>query len=153
MAKDNSVKEKETKVQENASQNVESPEEYDFLQSAKEQPKRNPSRKWHVKFSSFEEDGCVKGNCTVTYNNMIAIKGVKVIEGSKGLFVAMPSFRLGDEYKDLVHPITKEGRQAMNEAVLAAYETQSQQMSDQQSGQQDDQGMVAAPEGVALPFE
>ena len=69
-----------------------------------------------------------------------------MIEGSKGLFVAMPSYKSGDEYKDLVYPVTKEGRQMLNESVLAAYEAQ-RQAAEQDAGTE---AMQEAPEGVPM---
>ena len=102
--------------------------------------------KCDVRFSSFPQEGSVKGVCSVTFNDQIAVKGVKVIEGSKGLFVAMPSYKSGDEYKDLVYPVTKEGRQMLNESVLAAYEAQ-RQAAEQDAGTE---AMQEAPEGVPM---
>lgn len=81
---------------------------------------------YEVKFSSFPDEGSVKGVCSVTFGGEITVKGVKVIEGSKGLFVAMPSYKAGDEYKDIVHPITKEGREKLNEAVIGEFNNQVQ---------------------------
>lgn len=102
--------------------------------------------KCDVRFSSFPQEGSVKGVCSVTFNDQIAVKGVKVIEGSKGLFVAMPSYKSGDEYKDLVYPVTKEGRQMLNESVLVAYEAQ-RQAAEQDAGTE---AMQEAPEGVPM---
>ncbi len=81
---------------------------------------------YDVKFSSFANEGSIKGYCTVTLGGEFAIKGVKVIEGSKGLFVAMPSYKSGDEYKDICNPVTREARENLNNAVLKAYEQQNQ---------------------------
>ena len=62
----------------------------------------------------------------------VRIRGVKVMESSKGLFVSMPSYRAGNgEYKDICFPVTKEARQEFDNAVLDAYQqalTQSQQV-------------------------
>lgn len=53
----------------------------------------------------------------------IAIHDIKIIEGPQRLFVAMPS-RRDDHgiFRDIVHPITSEARQALEEKILAAYE-------------------------------
>ena len=102
--------------------------------------------KCDVRFGSFPQEGSVRGVCSVTFNDQIAVKGVKVIEGSKGLFVAMPSYKSGDEYKDLAYPVTKEGRQMLNESVLAAYEAQ-RQAAEQDAGTE---AMQEAPEGVPM---
>jgi len=81
---------------------------------------------YDVKFSSFPNEGNIKGYCSVTIGGEFAVKGVKVIQSSNGLFVAMPSYKAGDEYKDICNPVTKEAREHLNDAVLKAYEQQSQ---------------------------
>lgn len=50
-----------------------------------------------------------------------AIGNVNVVEGRNGLFVAMPSCKAGDGYRDICFPITKEYREKINKAVLEAY--------------------------------
>lgn len=53
----------------------------------------------------------------------MAIHDIKVIEGPERLFVAMPSRRDDNGiFRDIVHPITSEARQALEEKILAAYE-------------------------------
>ncbi len=55
-----------------------------------------------------------------------ALNHIRVIEGSKGLFVSMPSQKKGEgedaQYFDHFHPLTKEGRDQINEVVLEAFE-------------------------------
>lgn len=54
----------------------------------------------------------------------IAIHDIKIIEGPQRLFVAMPSRRDDNgNFRDIVHPITSEARQAMEEKILKAYRT------------------------------
>lgn len=62
-------------------------------------------------------------NANVDINGVFAIRGVKVIRGEKGPFVAMPQYKdsRGD-YHDICFPCTKEARQQFNDAVLDAYE-------------------------------
>ena len=51
------------------------------------------------------------------------LNDIKVVEGDKGLFVAMPSKRMPDgEYKDIAHPISSEVREVIQNAVLKEYE-------------------------------
>lgn len=110
----------------------------------------NEGMSYDVKFSLFPGEGSVKGVCSVTFGGEIAVKGVKVIEGSKGLFVAMPSYKAGDEYKDIVYPITKEGRQKLNEAVIGEYNNQVQA---HQAAVNQDNGIgfdMAAPMGEPM---
>lgn len=101
---------------------IDAPEDTGITESAES----GKGMSYEVKFSSFSNEGSVRGYCTVTLGGEFAIKGVKVIEGSKGLFVAMPSYKSGDEYKDICNPVTKEARENLNSAVLKAYEQQNQ---------------------------
>lgn len=66
-------------------------------------------------------EGNAKAVAQVTINNEFAIKGIKVYEGEKGLFVSMPSRKIGSEYQDIVFPITAEARAQLNSAVLETY--------------------------------
>ena len=103
-----------------------SPEAQEIMHGEYTHRKEDKGMSYDVKFSSFPSEGSVKGVCSITFGGEIAVKGVKVIEGSKGLFVAMPSYKAGDEYRDIVYPITKEGRQKLNEAVIGEYNNQVQ---------------------------
>src|SRR5262245_11256428 len=59
---------------------------------------------------------------TITIDDWLAIRGIKIIEGRKGLFVAMPNRQRGDStYQDIAHPITAEARATLEGAVLSAF--------------------------------
>lgn len=106
---------------------------------------------YKVKFTSFPENSSIKGICSVTMNDAFCVKGVKVIEGSKGLFMALPSYKSGEEYKDVCHPVTAEGRKSMSEAVLNAYAVQSEEHAQNIGAAGIGQnGQMAAPEGVPM---
>ena len=74
--------------------------------------------------------GTLKGTASVNINDQFAIRSVKIMEGSKGLFASTPGFKGGNGmFKDYCYPITKEAREAFNQAVADAYRqalTQSQ---------------------------
>lgn len=84
-----------------------------------------------VKISSIRPGGNVKAYASINLNDCFAIRNVKVVDSSKGLFIAMPSYKTGNgEYKDICFPVTKEFREQLNNAVIDAYKqalTQSQQ--------------------------
>ena len=82
----------------------------------------------------------------VNINGVFAIRGVKIIEGSNGLFVSMPSYKAGNEYKDICFPITQECRKQLHEAVIGAYE---QAISQGQDTVAKHHGMQA-PEGQPM---
>ena len=78
---------------------------------------------YDVRIHSLRLDGNCRAHASVNINGCFAIRGVKVMESSKGLFVSMPSYRAGNgEYKDIVHPLNTETREMMAEAILAEYE-------------------------------
>jgi stage V sporulation protein G len=65
----------------------------------------------------------LKAFVTITIDDCLVIRGIKVIEGRKGLFVAMPNRRRGTDnsFQDIAHPVTKEAREALEKTVLSAY--------------------------------
>ena len=71
---------------------------------------------------SLREDDKLKAFVSITLENAFVIRGMKIIKGSQGLFVAMPSRRKPDGgYQDLVHPINRETREEMENLILAKY--------------------------------
>lgn len=67
-------------------------------------------------------EGKLKAYATITFDDCFVLHNVKLIEGEKGIFVAMPSRRTKTGvYKDIAHPITPEFRLSLQESILAAY--------------------------------
>lgn len=68
----------------------------------------------------------VKAIASVDIGGVFAVHGLKIIESQKGLFVQMPQSWYEKDgkkhYSDQFHPVTAEGRQALNSAVLDAYD-------------------------------
>ena len=68
-------------------------------------------------------DSSLKAFADVSFAGAFIVKGIKVVEGKKGLFVSMPSEKGKDgKWYDIAHPLTKEFREALSEVVLEAYE-------------------------------
>lgn len=66
------------------------------------------------------------GFAAITLDNELVIKGIKIIEGNKGLFVSMPSSKGSDDkYYDDVFPLTGDLRNHINDTVLDAYEEEA----------------------------
>lgn len=71
----------------------------------------------------LKEEDKLKAFINITMDNAIAVRGLKVIDGEKGLFVSMPSRRRKDgKYEDVFHPINNETRQMMEKVILERYE-------------------------------
>ncbi len=66
-------------------------------------------------------DSNTKAIATVTVNDEFVLKGLKVVEGKNGLFVAMPSRKFGNDYQEVVFPVTKEAREQLFDTVLNTY--------------------------------
>jgi|SRR5665648_149416 len=78
---------------------------------------------YDVKIQSIRPEGTLRATATININDAFAIRGVKLMEGSKGLFVSMPSYKAGNgEYKDICFPCTSEARKEFDKAVIGAYE-------------------------------
>ena len=66
----------------------------------------------------------VRAIVSITLDNEFVIHDIKVIEGEKGLFIAMPSRKATDgEYRDIAHPINSETRDKIQKVILDKYET------------------------------
>lgn len=73
--------------------------------------------------SKFANDTGVVARGSICFDGAFVVDGVRVINGKNGLFVSMPSRQKQDgSYADVAFPITKEAREAINAAVLEAYE-------------------------------
>ena len=81
-----------------------------------------------VKIHSLHTEGNRLADASVTLDGCFAIRGVKIINGSKGPFVSMPSYKSGEQYRDLCFPCTKEFKQEFDRAVLDAYQLQLTQV-------------------------
>lgn len=71
---------------------------------------------------TLRDDGKLRAFASITLDDSFVIRGLKVIEGNGGLFVAMPSRRRPDgTFQDIAHPINNETRDMLEREVLAVY--------------------------------
>lgn len=76
-----------------------------------------------VRVRKITKEGKMKAVVSITLENEFVVHDIKVIEGEKGLFIAMPSKKANDgEYRDIAHPINSETREKMQSMILEAYE-------------------------------
>lgn len=75
-----------------------------------------------VRVTKSEGQGTLKAFASVTFDGVFAVHGIRVVEGKNGLFVSMPNRQVKEgEYKDVAHPVTKEFKQELTDAVLAEF--------------------------------
>lgn len=75
-------------------------------------------------FPFDKQFGSIKAMATVVLNDQLQIHGLRVIDGSNGLFVHYPSdpFNKGEEYRSVVCPITRQLREHIENCVLEKYQ-------------------------------
>ena len=75
-----------------------------------------------VRIRKVEKESKMKAVVSITIENAFVVHDIKVIEGEKGLFIAMPSRKAGDgEYRDIAHPINAETRELIQNLILEKY--------------------------------
>lgn len=76
-----------------------------------------------VRIRKMSKEGNMKAVVSITLDGEFVIHDIKIIEGDKGLFIAMPSRKTPEgEYKDIAHPISHETRSMVEKAILNEYE-------------------------------
>ena len=76
-----------------------------------------------VRIRKVAKEGKMKAVVSITIDNEFVVHDIKVIEGEKGLFIAMPSRKAADgEYRDIAHPINSDTRNLIQTIILEQYE-------------------------------
>ncbi|MBU9737414.1 MULTISPECIES: septation regulator SpoVG [Diplocloster] len=76
-----------------------------------------------VRVRKVAKEGKMKAVVSITIDEEFVVHDIKVIEGDKGLFIAMPSRKSADgEYRDIAHPINSQTRERIQQMILEKYE-------------------------------
>lgn len=76
-----------------------------------------------VRVRKITKEGKMRAIVSITIDDEFVIHDIKVIEGEKGLFIAMPSKKaVGGEYRDIAHPINSGTRESIQKIILESYE-------------------------------
>ncbi len=76
-----------------------------------------------VRIRKVEKEGKMKAVVSITIDEEFVVHDIKIIEGEKGLFIAMPSRKAADgEYRDIAHPINSETRDRIQKLILEKYQ-------------------------------
>ncbi len=79
-----------------------------------------------VRVRKITKEGKMKAIVSITLDDEFVVHDIKVIEGEKGLFIAMPSKKAADgEYRDIAHPINSSTREHIQRIILESYERAS----------------------------
>jgi stage V sporulation protein G len=84
-----------------------------------------------IRIRKIEKEGKMKAVVSITIDDEFVVHDIKVIEGEKGLFIAMPSRKATDgEYRDIAHPINSGTRGIIQNLILKKYEEVLQEKDD-----------------------
>lgn len=76
-----------------------------------------------VRVRKITKEGKMKAIVSITLDDEFVVHDIKVIEGEKGLFIAMPSKKAADgEYRDIAHPINSSTRDNIQRIILESFE-------------------------------
>lgn len=75
-----------------------------------------------IRIRRLEGSGKMKAIVSITIDDEFVLHDIKVVDGEKGLFIAMPSKKTGEgEYRDIAHPIRTETRNRIQRLILERY--------------------------------
>ena len=78
-----------------------------------------------IRIRKTEREGKLKAVASITIDDEFVVHDIKIIDGDKGMFIAMPSRKTTDgEYKDIAHPIKSTTREEMQRLILDKYHTE-----------------------------
>ena len=76
-----------------------------------------------VRVRKVAKEGKMKAVVSITIDDEFVVHDIKVIEGEKGLFIAMPSRKATDgEYRDIAHPINSATRDRIRTIILDKFQ-------------------------------
>lgn len=76
-----------------------------------------------VRIRKVLKEGKLKAIVSITFDDVFVVHDIKVVDGDKGLFIAMPSRKSSDgEYRDVAHPIDSATREMIQKTILAKYQ-------------------------------
>ena len=85
-----------------------------------------------VRVRKITKEGKMKAIVSITIDDEFVVHDIKVIEGEKGLFIAMPSRKASDgEYRDIAHPINSATRDRIQTVILEEYEKAVQEAAEE----------------------
>ena len=83
-----------------------------------------------VRIRKVNDDGKMKAVVSITFDDEFVVHDIKIIEGQNGLFIAMPSRKMGEgDFRDIAHPLVSETRNKIRDAIFEEYDKLQTQKS------------------------
>ncbi|MEE0741972.1 MAG: septation regulator SpoVG [Emergencia sp.] len=75
-----------------------------------------------VRIRKTSDEGKMKAIVSITFDDEFVVHDIKIIEGQNGLFIAMPSRKMGEgDFRDIAHPLLSETRNKIRDAIFTEY--------------------------------
>lgn len=75
-----------------------------------------------VRIRQIANDGKLRAVVSVTFDDEFVVHDIKIIDGQNGLFIAMPSKKMGEsDFRDIAHPIVSETRNKIRDVIFSEY--------------------------------
>lgn len=85
-----------------------------------------------VRIRKVSDDGKMKAVVSITFDDEFVVHDIKIIEGQNGLFIAMPSRKMGEgDFRDIAHPLVSETRNKIKNAIFEEYDRILNEKDDQ----------------------
>ena len=76
-----------------------------------------------VLIRKVSDEGKMKAVVSITFDDEFVVHDIKIIDGQNGLFIAMPSRKMGEgDFRDIAHPLVSETRNKIRDAIFEEYE-------------------------------
>ena len=76
-----------------------------------------------VRIRKINDESKMKAVVSITFDYEFVVRDIKIIEGQNGLFIAMPSRKMGEgDFRDIAHPLVSETRNKIRDAIFAEYD-------------------------------
>ena len=76
-----------------------------------------------VRVRKVSKEGKMKAVVSITIDDEFVVHDIKIIDGQNGLFIAMPSRKVGEgDFRDVAHPLKSETRSKIKDAIFAEYD-------------------------------
>lgn len=87
-----------------------------------------------VRIRKINNEGKMKAVVSITFDDEFVVHDIKIIEGQNGLFIAMPSRKMGEgDFRDIAHPLVSETRNRIKEAIFKEYDKMLEEQVDTDS--------------------
>ncbi|MGN0702654.1 MAG: septation regulator SpoVG [Lentihominibacter sp.] len=76
-----------------------------------------------VRIRKVSDEGKMKAVVSITFDDEFVVHDIKIIDGQNGLFIAMPSRKMGEgDFRDIAHPLVSETRNKIRDAIFEEYD-------------------------------